>query len=180
MAATSTNAAMAPTDQVAPPVLRRLAAFVYEGVLLFGVLMIAGYLYSSLTQMRHALHGTLGLQMFLFVVMGVYFTWFWSRGGQTVAMKAWDIRVVDIHGNAVSQPRALARYVLSWIWFVPALLTVWIADLHSGAALSALLFTGIVAYALLTRLHPQRQFWHDAVCGTRLVTWRPAPPARKS
>jgi len=70
--------------------------------------------------------------------------------------------------------------VLSWIWFVPALLTAWVADLHSGAAVFGLMATGIVAYALLTRLHPQRQYWHDAVCGTRLVTWRPAPPARKS
>jgi len=180
MEATAATPATAPVPTVAPALMRRLAAFIYEGVLLFGVLMIAGYLYSSLTQMRHALHGTLGLQMFLFVVLAVYFTWFWSRGGQTVAMKAWDIRVVDVHGNAISQPRALARYVLSWIWFVPALLTAWVADLHSGAAVFGLMATGIVAYALLTRLHPQRQYWHDAVCGTRLVTWRPAPPARKS
>ena len=79
----------------APGVGRRLASFLYEGVLLFGVVMIAGYLYSSLTQQRHALQGTLGLQLFLFVVLGIYFVWFWSHGGQTVAMKTWHIRVVD-------------------------------------------------------------------------------------
>ena len=39
----------------APGLARRLAAFIYEGVLLFGVTMIAGYLFSSLTQQRHAL-----------------------------------------------------------------------------------------------------------------------------
>jgi hypothetical protein len=27
-------------------------------------------------------------------------------------------------------------------------------------------------YAALSRLHPQRQFWHDALCGTRLVAER--------
>ena len=56
-----------------PGVMRRLASFLYEGVLLFGVVMIAGYLYSSLTQQRHALQGQSGLQAFLFVVLAIYF-----------------------------------------------------------------------------------------------------------
>ena len=65
----------------APSLRRRMAAFVYEGVLLFGVVMIAGYLYSSLTQQRHALQGQTGLQAFLFVVLAIYFVASWSRGG---------------------------------------------------------------------------------------------------
>lgn len=158
-----------------------MAAFTYEGVLLFGVVMIAGYLYSSLTQMRHALKGTLGLQAFLFVVLGIYFVWFWSRSGQTVAMKAWHIRLVDAAGRPVSQPRALVRFLLSWLWFLPALAAVHLAGLHSTGAIFGSLAAGVLAYAALTRLHPQRQFWHDVVCGTRLITWRPAlPPRRKA
>jgi hypothetical protein len=100
-------------------VMRRMAAFVYEGVLLFGVVMFAGYLYSSLTQQRHALHGMHGLQAFVFVVLGIYFVWFWSKSGQTVAMKTWHVRLVDKAGQAVTQQRALARYALCWVWFVP-------------------------------------------------------------
>ena len=61
----------------APPMARRLAAFVYEGLLVFGVLVISGYLYSSLTQQRHALQGLHGLQVFEFGVLGLYFCWFW-------------------------------------------------------------------------------------------------------
>ncbi|WP_374564333.1 RDD family protein [Ideonella sp.] len=151
-----------------------MAAFVYEGVLLFGVLMIAGYLYSALTQMRHALQGTLGLQIFLFVVLGIYFIWFWSRGGQTVAMKAWHIKLLDARGQAVSQARAAVRYLLAWLWFAPALLAAHLSGLKSGAAIFGILFAGVAAYAALARLHPQRQFWHDVVCGTRLVDARPA------
>src|SRR5690606_4324287 len=45
-----------------PGIARRLASFVYEGVLLFGVVMIAGFLFSTLTQQRHALQGRHGLQ----------------------------------------------------------------------------------------------------------------------
>ena len=38
----------------------------------------------------------------------------------------------------------------------------------------------VLVYALLTRLHPDRQFLHDALCGTRLVTWRPLRPAKSA
>ena len=46
-----------PTASNTPRLFRRLAAFVYEGVLLFGVTMAAGYVYGVLTQQRHALQG---------------------------------------------------------------------------------------------------------------------------
>jgi uncharacterized RDD family membrane protein YckC len=164
-----------PADTLETPgVARRLAAFAYEGLLLFGVVMIAGYLYSSLTQQRHALQGQGGLQAFLFVVLAIYFVWFWSHGGQTVAMRAWHVRLVTHDGQAVSQARAAVRYLASWVWFVPALMSAWLADLRSTAEIFALVGVGVIAYALLARLHPGRQFWHDALCGTRLITWQPA------
>jgi uncharacterized RDD family membrane protein YckC len=156
-----------------PSLLRRMAAFVYEGVLLFGVLMVAGYLYSSLTQQRHALHGHAGLQAFLFIVLAIYFVWFWSHGGQTVAMRAWHIRLVGADGQPVSQRRALLRYFASWVWFLPSLAWAWLAGLHSTGQIFASMTTGVLAYALLARLHPQGLFWHDALCGTRLVDSRP-------
>jgi len=169
------GAATVGIELTAPGLWRRLACFLYEGVLLFGVVMIAGYLFSSLTQQRNAMLGRHALQAFLFVVLGVYFIWFWSRGGQTVAMKAWHVRLVDTGGAPVTQPRALARYLLSWLWFLPALATVWAAGIHDGGAITTIVLAGVLGYALLARLHPQHQFWHDVVCGTRLVTWRPAP-----
>ncbi|MFN5701097.1 MAG: RDD family protein [Betaproteobacteria bacterium] len=169
-----------PAPATTPGLWRRMASFTYEGVILFGVVMIAGYLFSTLTQQRHALQGQWGLRAFLFLVLGIYFVWFWSRGGQTVAMKAWHVRLVDVNGQAVSQARALCRYLLSWLWFLPALLAAWVAGLSSSAEIFGLMFVGVAAYALLARLHPQRQFWHDVVCGTRLISWRPAlPPKRK-
>ena len=162
----------------APGLMRRMAAFCYEGVLLFGVLMISAYLYSSLTQMRHALHGKAGLQAFLFVILGIYFTWFWSRGGQTVAMRAWSIRVVYKTGKPLTQRRAFVRYLLSWLWFMPALLAIGWQGQIGLAPIFGTLGAGVVAYALLARLHPEGQFWHDAVCGTRLIDWRPAKATR--
>lgn len=158
-----------------PALLRRLACFVYEGVLLFGVVVAAGLLYSLATQQRHALVGHHGLQAFLFVVLGIYFVWFWSRGGQTLAMQTWHIRLLTRDGRPVPRVRALGRYLLCWLWFLPALAAVYISGLKGGAPTFTALITGVLAYAALSRLHPDRQYWHDAVCGTRLVTWRPVP-----
>jgi len=157
---------------------RRMACFVYEGLLLFGVLMAAGLLYSGLTGQRHAMLGRHGLQAFLFVVLGVYFSWFWTHGGQTVAMKAWRIRLLRTDGEPVGLVRAGARYALSWLWFGPALLMLWWGHADALGPIFAVLGAGVIGYAALTWLHADRQFWHDAVCGTRLVSWRPEVPLR--
>lgn len=166
----------APPDP--PGFARRLACLLYEGVLLFGVVAIAGFLYSSLTQQRHALVGLHGLQAFLFVVLGIYFTWFWAQGRQTVAMKTWRLRLVTRDGRPLSQPRALARYVASWLWFLPALAVLGLGGWRSGAAIATALVAGIAAYALLARLTPSRQYLHDLLCGTRMVSWQPPPPGQ--
>lgn len=158
-----------------PGIARRLACFVYEGVLLFGVVMIAGWLYSTLSQQRHALQGKTGLQAFLFVVLAIYFTGFWSHGGQTVAMKAWHIRLVRTDGGAVSERRAFVRYLLCWLWFLPALLAVYLSGLKGTDVTFGTMATGVIGYAALAWLRRDRQFWHDAVCDTRLIDWRVSP-----
>ncbi len=155
-----------------------MAAFVYEGVLLFGVSMTAAYLYGALTQQRHALQGRHGLQAFLFLVLGIYFVWFWARSGQTVAMKAWHIRLVRRDGTPVTQRRAALRYLLSWAWLAPALASIAILDVRRPRDIAGWLLGGIVVYAALSRLHPRRQFIHDALCDTELVNWR-APLERQ-
>ncbi len=157
-----------PATLVTPPLLRRMACWLYEGMLLFGVVFIAGYLFGTLSQTRNAMDNRHALQGFLFVVFGIYFTWFWARG-QTLAMKTWDIAIVDRAGRAITQPRALLRYLASWAWILPPLAaSAWYA-LPGGE--TAVLWIGWVAvWALLSRFHPQQQFWHDAIAGTRLVT----------
>jgi uncharacterized RDD family membrane protein YckC len=159
----------------APSLLRRMASMIYEGVLLFGVVMVFGYLYSALTQQRHALQGTTGLRAFLFVVLGVYFVGFWSGGGQTLAMKTWRLRVVRRDGGPVSRTCAFARYVLCWLWFLPALASVHYAGIRSTAATFGVLAIGMAGYLLLARLRTDRQFLHDVACGTQVVDLRSAP-----
>lgn len=160
----------ASAHRTTPALLRRMACWLYEGMLLFGVVFIAGYLFGTLSQTRNAMDNRHALQAFLFVVFGIYFTWFWARG-QTLAMKTWDIAVVDRVGQPISQARALLRYLTSWMWFLPPLAGV--APFALTGAETAVIAIGWVAvWALLSRLHPQQQFWHDAMAGTRLVTRR--------
>ena len=84
-------------------------------------------------------------------------------------MKTWTIRVVDLNGTALTQARALLRYVLCWLWFLPPLLAGWL--LQFKAVEGGVITLGWVAiWAILARFHPNKQFWHDAVAGTRLVT----------
>jgi uncharacterized RDD family membrane protein YckC len=166
---------MAPNHQAntndatqAPKLRRRLACWFYEGMLLFAVVFIAGYLFSALSQTRHALDNRHAQQAFLFVVLGIYFTWLWSKG-QTLAMKTWHIRVESAQGQKLSQSQAFLRYLTSWLWVLPPLMWHWLASPPLSTTLW--LLGGWVAFwALLARLHPQHQYWHDALAGTRLVS----------
>lgn len=150
-----------------------MACWLYEGMLLFGVVFIASYLFSALSQTRHALDNRFLQQAFLFVVLGIYFAWFWSKG-QTLAMKTWHIRVVGLAGRPLTQRRALLRYVLSWLWFLPPLATIAPFGL-SGAESAVIVLGWVLIWALLSRFHPAQQFWHDALAGTRLIDVRPRP-----
>lgn len=148
-----------------------MACWLYEGMLLFGVVFIAGYLFSTLSQTRNALDNRHALQAFIFLVFGIYFVWFWSKG-QTLAMKTWNIRLVNLQGEAVSQKRALLRYVLAWVWFLPPLLVL--APWEMNALETIVIVVGwIMVWAILSRFHPDGQFWHDALAKTRLVTSTP-------
>ena len=135
---------------------------------MFGVVFIAGYLFGTLTQTRHAMDNRHPLQAFLFLVFGIYFVWLWSKG-QTLAMKTWNIRLVNARGQAVTQGRALFRYMLSWVWLLPSLAVAAIYQLPP-AEMAVVVAGWVAIYATLSRLHPQRQFWHDALAGTRLVS----------
>ena len=174
----TTPAAAAEPPLMAPKLSRRMACWMYEGLLMFGVVFISGYLFSALTQTRNAMDNRHALQAFLFVVFGIYFTWLWAKG-QTLAMKTWHIRIVDRLGHPVSQGRALARYCLSWLWFLPPLALLAPFQLKGGETV-VLLAGWVIIWALLSRFHPLRQFPHDVLAGTRLVSAPPQPKPAKA
>jgi len=82
----------------------------YEAFLVFAVAFFAAWLFFFASGGRDATHGILRyeLQLFVVFVLGAYFIWCWLRGGQTLAMRAWRIRLVDVTAR-----KALVRFVLA-------------------------------------------------------------------
>ncbi len=140
----------------------------YEAMLLFAVVFVAGYLFDTLTQSRNALTLRHARQAWLFVVLGIYFVWFWLHGGQTLAMKTWHIRLTDSSGTRLGRGRAVARYLLLWLFVLPTLALVDALGIDGWGAMAALAAALLLPpfYALVDR---DRQFLHDRLLGTRLV-----------
>jgi uncharacterized RDD family membrane protein YckC len=128
---------------VTPGLVRRLAAIVYEALTAFAVAFFAAAVFFVATGARDATRGALrhARQLFLAVVLAAYFLFCWLRGGQTLAMKAWRIRLVD-----VTPRKALVRLVLAMLLLpVSILWALFDRDrqfLHDRLAGTRLVFTG--------------------------------------
>ena len=157
-------------------VLRRWAALVYEALLLTALVFIASFLLAPFVSPGSAARGALvmpspaarlGSFTALFTLGAVFFTWIWSEGRRTLPMKAWRLALVTVAFEPLARRTAFVRYVAAWIG--PALAVVAYALLapHGFAALAwPLVFLNWLA----ALVDPQRQFLHDRIAGTRLVT----------
>ena len=132
----------------APGLPRRLASMVYEAVLLFAVGFFAAWLFFFASGGRDATGGAARhlLQIFIALIYAGYFLWCWLRGGQTLAMKAWRLRLVRVDGRPLNLPLAIARYVL--------------------ALIGTLVFAVTFLWAFVDR---ERAFLHDRLVGTRII-----------
>jgi uncharacterized RDD family membrane protein YckC len=152
-----------------PSLRRRFASVVYELLVMFGVGLVCGAIGAALLAIAGRPQDTLS-EFIAFGVYGVYFSWFWSRHGQTLPMKTWHIKVVDTLGRPISRTRAVVRYLAATLWVAPAAL-LW----HGEHRLWVIAAWGVL-YGLSALLLPQRQFLHDLISGTRLIDVKPAVP----
>ena len=154
----------------APPRARRFACMMYEGVLLFGVVFLSGYLFDTLTQSKHALTLRHARQFVLFVAIGIYFFLCWKRSGQTLPMKAWDMRLVRSDGLSPRASQLLLRYALMWVLPLVTALGVWgLSALTGWASVDLLIVAAPFANFIPTLWTPGGQFAHDMIAGTRLI-----------
>lgn len=125
---------------------RRLAALVYDAMLLTGVLFAATLI--LLPFRKGAAFGPHDpfFTVYLLAVAFVFFGWFWTHGGQTLGMRTWRIRVVTLDGTPVTWRRAAARFAV------------------------ALLSVGLFGLGYVWILfEPRKRSWHDLAAGTRVV-----------
>ncbi|MEZ5594612.1 MAG: RDD family protein [Gammaproteobacteria bacterium] len=102
----------------AATLLRRLAALLYDGLLLFGVIFTGTVVLLPFTN-GHAIEpGNPAYQAYLLGLVGLFYGWCWTHGGQTLGMKAWHIRVQTVQGHMLSWEQAGLRLLcalLSWL-----------------------------------------------------------------
>lgn len=163
-----------------PSVLRRLGSMLYEILLLIAVTIVAGAVFLAANRGAVATGWVRHLeQVYFAAVFAAYFLYCWLRGGQTLAMKAWRIRLVVPGRARVPAPTALLRLVYATILLGAFAAAVIAAFVHGNpwVAFATLAITGIdLGWALVDR---ERQFLHDRLAGTRLVLL-PGKPRRKS
>jgi uncharacterized RDD family membrane protein YckC len=140
-------------------VVRRLAAALYDILIVAGVLFFAAFPLPMIPEDLRASFGVrLLIQAYLLGIVVLYFAGLWVHGGQTVGMRAWRLRVVDrVHGRTPGWATAGRRLLLAAVSWAPAaagVLWAWID--RDGLA------------------------WHDRLTGTRLVVVPVPPPKRRA
>jgi len=155
---------------LAPPagILRRIAAMVYEALIVAAILFIATLLFQAFAIGRVTGLARTILQLYLATILGLYFVWFWQRG-QTLPMKAWRLRLTARDGGGVSPLRALARYLVAALTIGAAFSAGLYLREHSDSVVAWLtLALGLVSigWALFDS---DRQCLYDRIAGTRLV-----------
>ena len=131
------------------PVFWTLAGSVGFGVFYAGVTLAStfspGWVVAA-TWQSTILATPLVLWTHLFLVLLIYFVGFWTRKGQTLAMRTWRIRLENREGRAPRPAQALLRYLLCWPSF------------------------GLFGIGIFWAwLDPDRQFLHDRLAGTHIV-----------
>jgi uncharacterized RDD family membrane protein YckC len=120
---------------------------VYESLLLLGIVFFAGLLFFGATGANPGVGLRHAFQLYLFLVIGLYFVASWRRSGQTLAMKTWKLRLAGADGARITLRQAIVRYVCAW----PCLLLGGIGILYAP-------------------FDHERRFLHDRLAGTRIAT----------
>jgi len=161
----------------APTIKRRIILNLYEMLVLMGV---AAFLFL----LPHLVIGVVlkvtapawFLLAHIYLVLAFYFTWYWTKSGQTLAMQTWKIQMVGQDGQILSRSQALKRYAFGSLWLIPAAIILFIS-LRVGNSEKMGAYFSIVFFSVTLFLWPLsalldrkgRQMLPDRWAGTRLV-----------
>jgi uncharacterized RDD family membrane protein YckC len=140
-----------PTYPSAPGLARRLAAMFYDCLLLAALwFAISALLLAASGGLLTSPDRPLWLLYFhrisLILVSILFYTEFWTHGGQTLGMRAWRLKIVANDGEPVSWKQALWRFAAA----IPSI--------------------GLFGLGLLWMfLDRERRTLHDHLSGTRFV-----------
>jgi uncharacterized RDD family membrane protein YckC len=111
--------------------------------------------------------------LYLYAVLAMYFVWYWTHSGQTLAMQTWRIRMIDQHGFSLKKRQAFWRYIFGSLWILPCVLLQLIFNLEKWQIIEMLFAVALFLWPLsmfLDRRKPlERQGLPDRLAATRLV-----------
>lgn len=142
------------------PLWRRLAALLYDLLVLIAIWMFAAALvllaFNGMVDVANqpALYHIV-LQTVLLGLTAIYFVISWSKGGQTIGMRAWRVRIVNAEGHSLDLRRSALRFALALVSLIAAFGFFWC------------LFDA------------KRRAWHDVVAGTQMVVLKPGMGIRE-
>jgi uncharacterized RDD family membrane protein YckC len=150
--------------------LRRLAAALYDGLLVGAILIAATALSLAASGGRPLTAGVaaIGHRLFVLLLIYLYFGYCWTRGGQTLGLKAWRLRTLALSGSPLSWPRAALR--LAWagpIWLAAVAGTL--LGFSHRAPLWAVPLGWLPLAISLAPLAWGQPALHDRLSGTRVV-----------
>ncbi|MGB4811891.1 MAG: RDD family protein [Methylophilaceae bacterium] len=96
-----------------PSLFKLGACFVYEILIVIALAFVCTLPY--LVLFGDASHGIKRnyLQLLLWVCIGCYFVWCWHQKGQTLAMQAWQLKVVGQDAKLLTVKQSILRYILA-------------------------------------------------------------------
>ncbi|MBU3622102.1 RDD family protein [Polynucleobacter sp. CS-Odin-A6] len=158
----------------APQFWRRVSCTLYEQLVLLGVVALTfllpnlglGIVFGS------SLPSWLTF-LYLYVILGIYFVWYWTKSGQTLAMQTWRVKIIGPGGHNLTRHQAIWRYVYGSLWLVPCVILQWIFDFEKWQIIEMLFAVALFLWPLsiyLDRVSPLlRQSLPDRFGGTRQV-----------
>lgn len=104
---------------------RRLAALIYDALLLFGLCFAATVVLLPLTGGRAIAPNNHLYTAYLTAVCFLFYGWCWTHSGQTLGMQAWKIKVQRRDGARMTWLRALLRFCAAFVSWLPLGLGYW-------------------------------------------------------
>ncbi len=164
------------TEQPLPPpgFVIRMAAALYDGLLVIALWMVAALLALlpvwAFSDAEYIPAGNPLFQAWLVVVTGLFFAWFWARAGQTLGMKAWRLRVVDQQGRGLSGRPLWLRLALVLVMVVALIYaTTFLTSEMWPNWLGVLCLVPVVISCCWALVDPERRMLHDILSGTRVI-----------
>ena len=157
-----------------PTLFKRLLAAIYDSFLVLATIFVATAFTMPFTKGDVSADNRIYLSLYLVSVIFIFYAWFWTHGGQTLGMRAWQQKLVSMDGGAVSWKQSFIRFITglpAWLLFITGTL-IWmlpdkikLPETFSELPIWSFTLVGLV-WVVVNHL-PNN--WRDKLSGTQVI-----------